>query len=78
MSIVNFWYIAHMPKEGNLGKTRDFLFRGFPPELRAKLKVAAALHEKSLQAYLLGLLEEHVRSLERKGLKLSLRERDHE
>jgi plasmid stability protein len=63
-----------MPK-GHDEATRDLLLRGFPAELGDKLKVAAALHGESMRAYIQSVLEEHVRELERKGVKLSLKTR---
>jgi predicted HicB family RNase H-like nuclease len=41
--------------------------RGVPPDLAKKLKAAAALEGKSLQAYLVKMLQAHVTDLERKG-----------
>lgn len=41
--------------------------RGAPQELRRKLKAAAALEGKSMTAYLVQILDEHVIGLERKG-----------
>lgn len=60
-----------MPK-GQDEATRDLLLRGFPAELGDKLKVAAALHGQSMRAYIQAILEDHVKELERKGVKLSL------
>lgn len=63
-----------MPK-GRDDETRDFLLRGFPAELGDKLKVAAALHGQSMRAYIQAVLEDHVRELEKTGVKLSLKGR---
>ena len=53
-------------------ETRDFLLRGFPVEVGEKLKVAASLHRTSLKAYIQGVLEVHLRDLERRGITLTL------
>lgn len=58
--------------KGSDDETRDLLLRGFPVEVGDKLKVAAALHGQSMRAYIQTVLEEHVRELEKKGVKLSL------
>jgi predicted HicB family RNase H-like nuclease len=42
--------------------------RQAPRELAQKLKAAAALQGKSLQSYLLEMLQNHVSELERKGM----------
>ena len=42
--------------------------RDAPRELAQKLKAAAALQGKSLQGYLLEMLQNHVTDLEKKGL----------
>lgn len=42
--------------------------RDAPRELAQKLKAAAALQGKSLQSYLLEMLQNHVTELEKKGL----------
>lgn len=60
-----------MPKRGE-SETRDLLLRGFPTELGDKLKVSAALHGQSMRAYVQAVLEDHIRELEGKGVKLSL------
>ena len=60
-----------MPKETD-ERTRDLLLRGFPVDLGDKLKVAAALHGQSMRAYIQSVLEEHVRDLEKRDVKLSL------
>jgi plasmid stability protein len=53
-------------------KTRDFLLRDLPTDLADKLKVAASLHHAPMKAYIQGVLEGHVRELEKKGITLSL------
>ncbi|MEO6306537.1 MAG: hypothetical protein ABIO96_12345 [Nitrospiraceae bacterium] len=53
-------------------ETRDVLLRGLPVETAEKLKVAAALHRTSLMAYVQGVLETHLKELERKGVTLTL------
>ena len=53
-------------------KTRDFLLRDLPKDLADKLKVAASLHQTPMKAYIQGILEGHVRELEKKGITLSL------
>jgi plasmid stability protein len=53
-------------------KTRDFLLRDLPQELADKLKVAASLHHVSAKGYIQGILEGHVRDLEKKGITLAL------
>jgi plasmid stability protein len=53
-------------------KTRDFLLRGLPRELTEKLKVAASLHHAPMTRYIRGILEAHVRDLEKKGITLAL------
>jgi plasmid stability protein len=52
--------------------TRDFLLRGLPMEVADKLKVAASLHRKPMRAYMLEVLEAHLKELERKGITLTL------
>lgn len=52
--------------------TRDFLLRGLPRDLTDKLKVAASLHHLPMTRYIRGILEAHVRDLERKGITLAL------
>lgn len=42
--------------------------RGTPLDLARKLRAAAALAGKGLPGYVLGVLQEHVAELERKGL----------
>lgn len=50
------------------GKAKVLYIRNVPTELANRLKAAAALSgEKSLQAYLVKLLQTHVGDLERKG-----------
>lgn len=58
--------------KGRADGTRDLLLRGLPAELGDKLKVASALHGQSMRAYIQTVLEDRVRELERKGMKLSL------
>ena len=41
--------------------------RGAPAELSRKLKAAAALADKSIQLYIIEVLQAHVADLERKG-----------
>jgi len=53
-------------------QTRDFLLRDLPEDLADKLKVAASLHRVSAKSYIQGILEGHVRELERKGITLAL------
>lgn len=53
-------------------KTRDFLIRGLPVELAKKVKIAAGLHGQSMQGYVQGLLAKQVKTLEKKGVTLSL------
>ena len=51
--------------------TKDYLIRGLPLELAEKLKTAATLHRMPLKAYLIQLFEDHIQSLEAKGVSLS-------
>lgn len=53
-------------------RTRDFLIRGMPIELADKVKIAAAMHRLSMQAYIQTILDEHVKELEKRGVTLSL------
>lgn len=63
---VEFSILAAMPKQE---KDSAVLYvREAPRELAQKLKAAAALQGKSLQAYLLEMLQAHVVDLEKKGL----------
>ncbi|MCE7964737.1 hypothetical protein FBQ96_02415 [Nitrospirales bacterium NOB] len=62
----DFSILPAMPKQE---KDSAVLYvREAPRELAQKLKAAAALQGKSLQAYLLELMETHVDELEKKGL----------
>ncbi len=57
-----------MPKRTQSHNAAVIYARGAPRELAQKLKAAAALHGKTLQAYLLEVLQVHVQELERKGM----------
>ena len=58
-----------MPKSPQSDEDAAVLFvRGMPRELLAKLKAAAALHQKTLDDYIKDMCEEHVQELEKKGL----------
>ncbi len=48
-------------------KPKILYVRGAPPDLTRKLKAAAALDDKSIQAYIIEVLQAHVADLERKG-----------
>lgn len=52
--------------------SRDYLLRGLPLDVADKLKVAASLHRTSMREYLLEVLEDHLKELERKGVTLTL------
>jgi hypothetical protein len=53
-------------------ETRDFLLRGLPIEVTDKMKVAASLHRKAMREYMIEVLVEHIKELERKGYTLTL------
>ncbi len=57
--------VAKIQKEDDEGAV--LFVRGFPRELLAKLKAAAALDEKTLAQYAQELCQTHVDELERKG-----------
>jgi len=58
-----------MPKSPQSDEDAAVLFvPGMPGELLAKLKAAAALHQKTLGDYIKDMCEEHVQELEKKGL----------
>jgi len=61
-----------MPKNSSPQETRDFLLRDLPVEVANKLKVAASLHHVPMKKYIQNLLENHLSSLERQGVKLTL------
>ena len=61
-----------MPRSKRQGQTRDFLLRDLPQEVADKLKVAASLHRMPMKGYILGILETHLKELERKGVSLTL------
>ena len=65
---LGFHYPPPMPKRIQSHDVAVLYARGAPRELAQKLKAAAALHGKTLQAYLLEVLQAHVQDLERKGL----------
>ena len=69
-SAYNCYILTHMERY-----TKDFLIRGLPLDLADKLKTAAALHRMSMKDYLIKLFEDHLESLEAKGLSLSLEKR---
>jgi len=52
---------------------RDYLLRGSPLDMADKLKVAASLHRTSMREYMLEVLEDHLKELERKRVVLTLR-----
>jgi len=56
--------------------TTIFFYSGrLPVDLGDKLQVAAALHGQSMRAYIQAVLDDHVRALEKSGVKLSVRAR---
>jgi hypothetical protein len=60
--------LAAMSKPRGPAEDVAVLFvRGMPRELLAKLKAAAALHQKTLGEYIQKMCVEHVQELERKG-----------
>lgn len=62
----DFSILPAMPKQE---KDSAVLYvREAPRELAQKLKAAAALQGKSLQVYLLELMQAHVNELEKRGL----------
>ncbi len=65
---LGFPYPPLMPKRTQSHNAAVLYARGAPRELAQKLKAAAALHGKTLQAYLLEVLQAHVQELERKGI----------
>ncbi len=50
---------------------KPYLLRDLPPPLMDKMRAAAAIHGKSLKAYVRELFEAHVKELEKRGLTLS-------
>ncbi|BCA53942.1 hypothetical protein W02_10820 [Nitrospira sp. KM1] len=61
--------LALMARLAKLDNDAAVLFvRGMPRQLLAKLKAAAALHQKTLGEYVQELCEVHVQGLERKRL----------
>ncbi len=65
-AVAEFYILSAMSKQE---KDLAVLYvREAPRELAQKLKAAAALKGKSLQAYLLEMLQSHVTDLEKKGL----------
>lgn len=57
-----------MPKLPKLEDDSAVLFvRGMPRDLLAKLKVAAALHQRTLGEYIQEMCMVHTQELERKG-----------
>lgn len=66
-------YFARLPPMPSPPKdTRDFLLRGLPVEVADKLKVAASLHKKAMREYMVEVLTNHLKDLERKGITLTL------
>ena len=61
-------YDAAMPKPRGKKETGVVYVRAVPQEVSRRLKAAAALEGKTLQAYLMDLLKSHVMELEKKGL----------
>lgn len=61
--------LAPMEKSKKPDEDTAVLFvRGMPRDLLAKLKAAAALHQKTLGEYIQAMCVEHVQELERKGI----------
>ena len=61
--------LASMAKSPRPDDTAAVLFvRGMPRDLLAKLKAAAALHQKTLGEYIQEMCVAHVQELEKKGL----------
>lgn len=61
-----------MRNTAHAGHTGDLLIRALPDRVLARLKVAAALHQQSMNEYVRALLASHLDDLERHGVKLEL------
>lgn len=61
--------LAPMPKSPRPDDDAAVLFvRGMPRDLLAKLKAAAALHQKTLGEYIKEMCDGHVQELEDRGI----------
>lgn len=61
--------LAAMPKSQKSDDDTAVLFvRGVPRDLLAKMKAAAALHQKTLGEYVQEMCDEHIQELERRGI----------
>ena len=61
-----------MGKEDDRQKLIGYLLRDVPREVMDKMRAAAAIHKKPAKTYIRELFEAHIKSLERKGITLSV------
>ncbi len=61
-----------MGNRNDQAKLVGYLLRDVPREVMDKMRAAAAIHKKPAKTYIRELFEAHIKSLERKGITLSV------